>query len=90
MNYATNCYFINHVCKTDMDISYLNNFKKKKKLLGRLWHLLEYNFKMFFKTTRCEDEDWIHLAEDRKEWQASFNMMMNLLVLQTSNNLSIT
>ena len=73
-----------------MDISYLNNFKKKKKLLGRLWHLLEYNFKMFFKTTRCEDEDWIHLAEDRKEWQASFNMMMNLLVLQTSNNLSIT
>jgi len=23
------CYFINDVCKTDMDISYLKNFKEK-------------------------------------------------------------
>lgn len=33
MNYTINCYFINDVCKADMDISYLNNFKKKDYLV---------------------------------------------------------
>jgi hypothetical protein len=45
---------------------------------------------MLFKPTGCKDVDWIHLAEERKEWQPYFNTVMILLVPQTSDNLSIT
>jgi len=30
--------------------------------------------------TEWEDTDWIHLAQDRKRWQALVNMVMNLQV----------
>jgi len=45
---------------------------------------------MLLKPTGYKDVDWIHLAEEKKECQPSFNMVMILLVPQTSDNLSIT
>jgi len=29
----------------------------------------------------CEDVDWIHLAQDRDQWHALVNMVMNLWIL---------
>jgi len=45
---------------------------------------------MLFTPAGCKDVDWIHLAEERKEWQPSFDIVMILLVPKTSDNLSIT
>jgi len=35
---------------------------------------------MDIKGIGCEDVDWIHLAEDRVQWQSLVNMVMNLKV----------
>jgi hypothetical protein len=33
-----------------------------------------------FKEARCEGVDWIHLAQDRVQWLALVNMVINLWV----------
>jgi hypothetical protein len=33
------------------------------------------------KEMSCKSVDWIHLAEDRDQWRAIVNTVMNLLVL---------
>jgi hypothetical protein len=35
---------------------------------------------MDLKEIRCEDIDWIHMAQDRVHWWALVNMVMNLQV----------
>jgi hypothetical protein len=38
------------------------------------------------KETGCESVDWIHLAQDRLQWRALVNMVMNLRVPQKAWN----
>jgi hypothetical protein len=42
---------------------------------------------MYFKEIGWEDVEWIHLAEDRDQWQADVNTVMNLRVPQNTWNL---
>jgi len=35
---------------------------------------------MNFREIRCEVVDWINLVQDRNQWQADVNMVMNLQV----------
>jgi hypothetical protein len=37
---------------------------------------------MDLKETGCEDVEWIHLGQDRNQWQAFGNTVMNVQVLQ--------
>jgi len=37
--------------------------------------------KWIFKETRCEGVDWIKLAQDKVQWSAQVNMVINLQVL---------
>jgi hypothetical protein len=34
----------------------------------------------------CGDEDWIHLAQDRNQWRALYNMIMSIRVSQKGEN----
>jgi hypothetical protein len=38
----------------------------------------EDNVKMNLKEIGCEGEDWIHLAQDKVQWQGHVNMVTNL------------
>jgi hypothetical protein len=51
-----------------------------KKPLGRPRHRWEYNIKMDLKEIGWSVMDWIHLAQDRDQWRALVNMVMNLQV----------
>jgi hypothetical protein len=51
-----------------------------KRPVRRPRHRWEDNIKMYLKETRCEDVDWIHLAQDRVQWQCSVNTVVNLEV----------
>jgi len=42
----------------------------------------EDNIKMDLKGRGCEGMDWIHLAQDRVQWQAVVSIVMNLVVLK--------
>jgi hypothetical protein len=44
------------------------------------------NIKMDLKNIEREGMDWIHLAEDRDQWRARVNMVMNLQVAQKLGN----
>jgi len=46
--------------------------------LGRPRLRWEVNIEMELKETGYEDVDWIHLGEDRDQWQALVNMVMIL------------
>jgi hypothetical protein len=35
---------------------------------------------MYLREIVCEDVDWIHVAQDRDQWQAFVNMVMNLQI----------
>jgi hypothetical protein len=48
--------------------------------LGRPRLRWEVNIEMELKETGYEDVDWIHLGEDRDQWQALVNMVMILHV----------
>jgi hypothetical protein len=48
--------------------------------LGRPRRRWEDNIRMDHRETRWEDVDWMHLAQDRDQWQALVNMVMNLRV----------
>ena len=51
-----------------------------RRTLGRPRHRWEDNIKMDLKEVRCEDMDWIEVAQDRDRCQALVNAAMNLWV----------
>jgi hypothetical protein len=51
-----------------------------KRPLGRPWHRWEDNIKMDLKEIGFEGVDWIHLPQDRGQWWALVNTVMNLQV----------
>jgi hypothetical protein len=51
-----------------------------KRLLGRPRHRCEYYKKIDHKKIGWEDVNWMHMAQDRYQWWALVNMLMNLLV----------
>jgi hypothetical protein len=48
-----------------------------KRLLGRSRCRWENNVKMVLREMGWCDIDWIHLAQDRDQWRALVNMVMN-------------
>jgi hypothetical protein len=36
---------------------------------------------MDHKEIRCEDVDWVHMAQDRVQWRAAVNTVMNNRIL---------
>jgi hypothetical protein len=51
---------------------------ERKRPLGRPRHSWVYNIKM--NLGEMGGMDWIHLAQDRDQWRALVNMIMNLCV----------
>jgi hypothetical protein len=45
--------------------------------LGRPTHRWEDNIRMDLRERGWKGVDWIHLAQDRDQWQAPVNMVMN-------------
>jgi hypothetical protein len=45
-----------------------------KRPLGRCRHRWENNIRMDLREMGWEGVDWIHLAQDRDQWQAHMNM----------------
>jgi hypothetical protein len=48
--------------------------------LGRSRHILENNIKTHVVKINYEFVDWIHLAQDKDQWRALVNTVMNLEV----------
>jgi hypothetical protein len=53
---------------------------KGKRPLGRLRHRWEDNIKMDLREIGIDGANWIRLAQDRVQWWASVNTVMNLRV----------
>jgi hypothetical protein len=51
-----------------------------KRQLGRPRQRWEHNIKMDLREIGCDGVDCIHLAQDRDQWWALMNMLMNLWV----------
>jgi hypothetical protein len=51
-----------------------------KRPLGRSRHRWEDNIKMDLREIGINGTNWIQLAQDRVQWQACVNTVMNLLV----------
>jgi hypothetical protein len=51
-----------------------------KKPLGRPRHRWKDNIRMDFKEIGWEGVDWMHLVQDRDQWRALVNTIMNLRV----------
>jgi hypothetical protein len=51
-----------------------------KRPLGRYKHIWDYNIRMDIKEIVLESSDWIHVAQDRDQWCALVNTVMNLRV----------
>jgi hypothetical protein len=45
---------------------------------------------LILKVIRCEDEDWIQLAQDEKQWRALVNTVMNVSVPLKFENFQTT
>jgi hypothetical protein len=62
--------------------SYMILFSKHegKRPLGRPRRRWEGNIRMDLREGGWEGMDWIHLAQDRDQWWAVVNTLMNLLV----------
>jgi hypothetical protein len=54
---------------------------KGKRPLGRSMHRWEDNIKMDLREVVWKCVDWIHLAQDKDQWRAHLNTVMNLRVL---------
>jgi hypothetical protein len=39
-----------------------------------------YNIKMDLRERGCGDMDWIDMAQDRDQWRALVNMLMNIRI----------
>jgi hypothetical protein len=48
--------------------------------LGRPRGTLVYNIKMDFRKMGCGGRDWIDLAQDRDQWRALVNTVMNIRI----------
>jgi hypothetical protein len=48
--------------------------------IGKPRHKWEDNVRIDLGETGWEDVDWFHLAQDRDQWQAPVNTVMNLWV----------
>jgi hypothetical protein len=53
---------------------------ERKRPLGRSRHRWENNIEMDLREIRWSGMDWIYLAQDRDQWWALVNKIMNLLV----------
>jgi hypothetical protein len=51
-----------------------------KKPLGSLRHRWADNIKMYLREIGWDGVDWIDLAQDRDQWRALLNAVMNLQV----------
>jgi hypothetical protein len=51
-----------------------------KRLLGRRKHRWEVNIRMVLTEMGMDGVDWLHLAQDRNQWRAVVNMVMNLRI----------
>jgi hypothetical protein len=51
-----------------------------KRPLGRLRSRLQDNIRMDFREIVWKGADWIHLAQERDQWRALMNTVMNLRV----------
>jgi len=51
-----------------------------KRPLGRSRHRWEDNIRMDLREIGWEGVNWIHVVQDRDQWQALANMAMNLCV----------
>jgi hypothetical protein len=51
-----------------------------KTQITRLWHRCEDNIRMVLREIGWEVVDWMHLAQDRDQWWAFVNTVMNLQV----------
>jgi hypothetical protein len=51
-----------------------------KILVGKPRRRWEDNIRMDLRETGWEDVDWIHLVQDRDQWQALVNTVMDLRV----------
>jgi hypothetical protein len=49
---------------------------EEKRLLGRLWRRWE-DIRKDLTEVGCEGVDWTHLAQDRDQWRAVVNTVMN-------------
>jgi hypothetical protein len=53
---------------------------ERKRQLRRPKCRWEDNIRMNLRETGWEDVDWIHLAQDREQWRAAVNTVMNIRV----------
>jgi hypothetical protein len=51
-----------------------------KRSLRKPRHNWEYNIKMVLREIGWGEMDWIHLAQDRDQWRALLNTVMNLRI----------
>jgi hypothetical protein len=63
---------------------------KGKRPFRRLRQRWEDGLKMDLRETGLEGVEWIHLAQDKDQWQVLVNTVMNLWVLAPHNKLFIT
>jgi hypothetical protein len=54
---------------------------ERKRPLGRQRHKWVDNIKIYLKAIRWDGRDWIELAQDRDQWRALVNTVMNFRVL---------
>jgi hypothetical protein len=54
---------------------------ERKRPLGRPKRRWEDNIKMDLREIEWDDRDWMDLAQDRDQWRALVNTVMNLRVL---------
>jgi hypothetical protein len=54
--------------------------------LGRLRHRWVDNIKMDLRETGWDGMDWIDLTQDKDQWRALVNTVMNLLVSSNTGN----
>jgi len=61
-------------------MQYFGCTSEGKRPLERYRRKWEDNIKMDLRETVWEDVDWIHLTQDRDQWRAVLNTVMNLCV----------
>jgi hypothetical protein len=75
---------IGRICSTNGDkrngYRILVGKPEGRRPLGRPRRRWIGNIKMDLTEIGCDDMDWIHLAQDRDQWRALVNMVMNLRV----------